>query len=88
MNVLPAQAWSVSPECIPPSSKEICTAYCTSILLPVLEVLQVLKFSYKQDWLNFIESLITDEVDYNILGQVFKKAVDELVAAGNLEELA
>jgi len=38
--------------------------------------------------LNFIESLITDEVDYNILGQVFKKAVDELVAAGNLEELA
>jgi hypothetical protein len=32
--------------------------------------------------------LVADEVDYNISGWVSKKAVDELVAAGNLEELA
>jgi DNA repair ATPase RecN len=34
------------------------------------------------------EDLVADEVDYNISGRVSKKAVDELVAAGNLEELA
>jgi hypothetical protein len=32
--------------------------------------------------------LVADEVDYNISGRVSKKAVDELVAAGNLEKLA
>ncbi|KAJ8585239.1 hypothetical protein M405DRAFT_701506, partial [Rhizopogon salebrosus TDB-379] len=70
------------------SSKETCTARRASLSPPVLEALQVLKFSYKQDRLNFTEDLVADEVDYNISGRVSKKAVDELVAAGNLEELA
>jgi hypothetical protein len=32
--------------------------------------------------------LVADEVGFSISGRVSKKAVDELVAAGNLEELA
>jgi hypothetical protein len=88
MDVLPAQASSVPSERVFSSSKETCTTRRASLLPPVLEALQVLKFSYKQDRLNFTEDLIADEVDYNISGRVSKKAVDELVAAGNLEELA
>jgi hypothetical protein len=88
MDVLPAQASSVPSERVFSSSKETCTARRASLSPPVLEALQVLKFSYKQDRLNFTEDLIADEVDYNISGRVSKKAVDELVAAGNLEELA
>jgi len=64
------------------SSKETCTARRASLSPPVLEALQVLKFSYKQDRLNFTEDSVTDEVDYSISGRVSKKAVDELVAAG------
>jgi hypothetical protein len=78
MDVLPAQASSGR---VLSSSKETCTARRASLSPPVLEALQVLKFSYKQDRLNFTEDLIADEVDYNISGRVSKKAVDELVAA-------
>jgi len=38
--------------------------------------------------IEFNRRLVADEVDYNISGRVSKKAVDELVAAGNLEKLA
>jgi hypothetical protein len=78
MDVLPAQASSGR---VLSSSKETCTARRASLSPPVLEALQVLKFSYKPDRLNFTEDLIADEVDYNISGRVSKKAVDELVAA-------
>jgi len=43
--------------------------------------LQMLKFSYKQDRLNFTDDLVADEVDYDISGCASKKAIDELVAA-------
>jgi len=53
----------------------------------MLEALQILKFTYKQDRLNFTEDLVTDERDYTIFGPVTPRAVDELVAAGKLPEL-
>jgi hypothetical protein len=49
--------------------------------------LQVLKFVYKQDRLNFTEDLVADERDYTISRPVTHRAVDELMAAGNLREL-
>jgi hypothetical protein len=58
MDVLPAQASSVPSERVFSSSKETCTARRASLSPPVLEALQVLKFSYKQDRLNFTEDLI------------------------------
>ncbi|OAX35608.1 hypothetical protein K503DRAFT_868134 [Rhizopogon vinicolor AM-OR11-026] len=38
--------------------------------------------------LNFTEDLVADEIYYNIWGRVTKKAIHELMATGNLEELA
>jgi len=61
---------------------------CANLYSPVLEALQVLKFSYKQDRLNFTSDLIAEEADYNISGPVSKEAIDELMSAGQLDELA
>ena len=50
----------------------------------VIEPLQILRFGYKQDWLNFTAdlSLVADEHDYVISGPVAlaPRAVDELMA--------
>jgi len=53
----------------------------------VLEALQVLKFSYKQDWLTFTSDFIAEEADYSISGLVSINAIDELMAAGRIDEL-
>jgi len=55
---------------------------------PVPDALQILKFSYKQDWLNFTSHLVVEEMDYNISGPMSRNTIDELVAAGKLDELA
>ncbi|KAG2342255.1 hypothetical protein BDR05DRAFT_976640 [Suillus weaverae] len=72
MDVLPAQASSVPSDNLSPA---------------ILEALQVLKFTYKQDCLNFTEDLVANEQDYMISGPVTSRAVDELMAAGNLCKL-
>ncbi|KIK35495.1 hypothetical protein CY34DRAFT_95971 [Suillus luteus UH-Slu-Lm8-n1] len=87
MDVLPAQASSVPSECIFSSSKETCTLRRSNLSLATLEALQVLKFVYKQDRFNFTEDLVADKQDYTISGPVTPRAVDELMAAGNLREL-
>ena len=53
----------------------------------MLEALQILKFIYKQDRLNFTDDLVADERDYMISGPVTPRAVDELMAAGKFSEL-
>jgi hypothetical protein len=50
-------------------------------------MLQILKFIYKQDRLNFTEDLVAYEQDYIKSGPVTPRAVDELVAAGKFHEL-
>ncbi|KAG2059650.1 hypothetical protein BDR06DRAFT_841592, partial [Suillus hirtellus] len=70
------------------SSKETCTDRRANLSPPVLEALQILKFSYKQDWLDFTSHLVAEEMDYNISGPVSRNTIDELVAAGKLDELA
>ncbi|KAG1835933.1 hypothetical protein DFJ58DRAFT_670169, partial [Suillus subalutaceus] len=70
------------------SSKETCTDQHANLSPPVLKALQILKFSYKQDWLDFTLHLVAEETYYNILGPVSRNAIDELVAAGKLNELA
>ncbi|KAG1718032.1 hypothetical protein EDB19DRAFT_1803506 [Suillus lakei] len=77
MDVLPTQA-----------SKETCTDRHANLSPTVLEALQVLKFSYKQDQLNFTSHLIAEEVDHSISGPVSRNAIDELMAACKLDELA
>jgi hypothetical protein len=53
----------------------------------MLEALQILKFIYTQDRLNFTEDLVADEQDYMISGPVTPKAVDELDSAGGCGEI-
>ena len=87
MDVLPAQASSVPSERIFSSSKETCTHRRNNISPTILEALQILKFIYKQDRLNFTEDLLADERDYTISGPVTARAVGELMAAGKFGEL-
>jgi hypothetical protein len=80
MDILPAQVSSVPSERIFSSSKETCTQRRNNISPTILEALQILKFIYKQDRLNFTEDLVADERDYMISGPVTPRAVDELIA--------
>ena len=66
MDVLPAQASSVPSERICSSSKETCTLCRNRISPTMLEALQILKFIYKQERLNFTVDLVAYEWDYVI----------------------
>ncbi|OAX31432.1 hypothetical protein K503DRAFT_661142, partial [Rhizopogon vinicolor AM-OR11-026] len=68
------------------SSQERCTQRRNNISPAILEALQILKFIYKQDCLNFMEDIVADERDYMISGPVTPRAVDELMAAGKFSE--
>jgi len=49
--------------------------------------LQILKFIYKQDRLNFTEDLVVDDRDCMISEPQTPKAVDKLVVVGNFRKL-
>jgi hypothetical protein len=87
MDVLPAQASAVPCERVFSSSKETCSQ-CRNRLSPkLMEALQMLKFSYKQDQLSFADDLLAQEKDYTITGPVTPCTITELVRAGRLQEL-
>jgi len=52
-----------------------------------MEALQVLKFSFKQDWLTFTDDPLAAEKDYTIAGLVTAKAIQELISTGKIDEL-
>ena len=52
-----------------------------------MEALQLLKYIYKQDWLDFMRDVLAREEDYQIEGEVMECAVEELLALGKIEEL-
>jgi hypothetical protein len=52
-----------------------------------MEVLQLLKYMYRQDWLDFTCDLLAKEADYQIEGEVSEQAVHELMSVGKFEEL-
>ncbi|KAG1802826.1 uncharacterized protein HD556DRAFT_1227563, partial [Suillus plorans] len=70
--VIPLDTHSFVPsERIFSSSKETCTLRRSNLSPATLEALQVLKFIYKQDRLNFMEDpVVADERDYTISGPV------------------
>ncbi|KIK76401.1 hypothetical protein PAXRUDRAFT_170080, partial [Paxillus rubicundulus Ve08.2h10] len=88
MDVLPAQASAVPSEWVFSSSKETCTGHRNKLSPMMLEALQILKFTYKQEQLNFTMDFVAEETDYTISGPVTPKAVDKLMAGRNLNELA
>jgi hypothetical protein len=52
-----------------------------------MEALQLLKYIYKQDQLDFTQDVLAREEDYRIEGEVTERAVEELLASGKIEEL-
>ena len=52
-----------------------------------MEALQVLKYRYKHERLDFTADLIAREEDYTVNGPLTLRAVQELLASGRFEEL-
>ncbi|KAF5376407.1 hypothetical protein D9615_008613 [Tricholomella constricta] len=87
MDVLPVQASAVPCEQVFSSSKETTTLHRSCLSPGLMEMLQVLKYTYKQDRLDFTEGWLAKEEDYNIGGEVTESAVRELVLSGKGDEL-
>jgi len=87
MDILPAQASAVPCERVFSSSKETCTLRRSRLSPQLMEALQVLKFSFKQDRLTFTDDLLAAENDYTIAGPVTAKAIQELISTGKIDEL-
>ncbi|KAF5372361.1 hypothetical protein D9615_009320 [Tricholomella constricta] len=87
MDVLPAQASAVPCERVFSSSKETCTVRRSRLSPQLMEALQILKFSYKQERLSFTDDLLAQEEDYTIAGPVTSSAIAELTRTGRLLEL-
>ncbi|KIJ19762.1 hypothetical protein PAXINDRAFT_7043 [Paxillus involutus ATCC 200175] len=83
-----AQALAVPLEWVFSLSKKTCSDHHNKLSPTMLEALQIFKFTYKQEQLNFTMDLVAEEKDYMISGPITPKAVDELMAGGNLNELA
>ena len=88
LDILPAQASAVPCEHIFSSSKETCTARRNQLSPALLEVLQILKFLFKQEQLNFSEDWVAKEEDYTIEGEVTEYAIRELLSLGKVAELS
>ncbi|KAF8119375.1 hypothetical protein EV363DRAFT_1087854, partial [Boletus edulis] len=69
------------------SRKLTCTERRNKLSPAIAEVLQILKFSFKQDRLNFTPDLVADDRDYSTSGPVTSRAVDELMEAAAYDEL-
>lgn len=53
----------------------------------VMEALQILKYFYKQERLNFASQLLAREDDYTIEGPITEAAMDELLRTGQYDVL-
>jgi len=87
MDVLPAQATAVPCERVFSSSKETCTLRRSQLGPTTIEMLQVLKYLYQWERLDFTTGLLAMEEDYTIEGPVMESAVLELLKAGKEAEL-
>jgi hypothetical protein len=87
LDILPAQASAVPCERVFSSSKETCTVRRNRLSPALLEVLQILKFLFKQERLNFSEDWVAKEEDYTIEGEVTENAIRELLSSGKISEL-
>jgi hAT family C-terminal dimerisation region len=82
IDVLPVRASAVLCESAFSLSKQICTPERNWLHPALMEVLQLLKYMYRQDRLDFMRDLLADKKDYQIEGEVSERAVHELFIAG------
>ena len=89
MDVLPAQASSVACERLFSSSKDTCTARRNKLSPDMIEALQQLKYSFREDRqsLDFVSHPQAKECDYGIDGKLSTYAMDELVSTKKWDEL-
>ena len=57
-----------------------------SLLPRMIEMLQILKFIYQQEWIHFCSDLVATEAELSVI-EVDLEFVDALFAAGRTEEL-
>ena len=86
LDILPIQASSVPCERAFSSSGETCTLRRSRILPDLLGKLQVLKYIYEGERLDFTADWIATEADYVIEGDVTQSAVEELLSSGKIGE--
>ncbi|KAJ6607699.1 hypothetical protein B0H10DRAFT_1817515, partial [Mycena sp. CBHHK59/15] len=86
LDVLPVQASAIPSEHIFSSSKETDTLRRSSLSPHMIEMLQILKFIYRQDCIKFCDGLVATETELSII-DVDPKVVDALLVAGRTEEL-
>jgi hypothetical protein len=88
LDILPVQASSVSCERVFSSSKETITTRRSRLSPALMEVLQVLKFIYKQERLDFSSDWISDPNDLLWIPDVTTDVARNLLADGKFNELA
>ncbi|KAF8158577.1 hypothetical protein B0H34DRAFT_656023, partial [Crassisporium funariophilum] len=86
LDILPVQASAVPCECVFLSSKETDAERRSNLLMFKMEELQILKFSYQKDCLNFTDHLICTEHELSVL-DISTTEVRDLMARGDIETL-
>ena len=87
MDILPSQASAVPCERVFSSSKETITARRSRLSGITVEMLQVLKYRFRRDRLNFCTDILAQEEDYTVEGPVTEYAVHELLQCNRIAEL-
>ena len=89
LDVLPVQASSVACERVFSSSKETITMRRNSLSVELMEILQFLKYTYRQDRLNLMEGIMSSEKDLlnAEMPSVSTDDVRDLLVKGQINEL-
>lgn len=86
LDILPVQASAVPSERVFSSGKETVTLKRANLAPPLMSGLQILKFSGRQDRLNFTSHLVADEDEFSI-DTISLELVRELLLEGKIDEL-
>ncbi|KAJ7039417.1 hypothetical protein C8F04DRAFT_930327, partial [Mycena alexandri] len=86
LDVLPVQASAVPCERVFSSSKETDTLRRSSLSPVTMEILQLLKFKFRNDRLTFTEGLLCTEEELSVI-DVAPEVLDELLSGGKIVEL-
>ncbi|KAJ7440176.1 hypothetical protein FB451DRAFT_989599, partial [Mycena latifolia] len=86
LDVLPVQASAVPCEQVFSSSKETDSLHRGSLSPRMMEMLQILKFIYRQGRINFCEDLVVTETELSVI-DINPDVIEGLLAAGRTQEL-
>jgi hypothetical protein len=86
LDVLPVQASAVPCERVFSSSKETDALRRSSLSPIVMEILQVLKYIFRNDRLSFTDDLLCCEEELSIV-DIPREKVEELLSTGKIDEL-